>query len=955
MSVSWCRNDSRCVSLWNACLKVSDISWDCVDVSKSKIRVRYLKFKMPVVNLLELDIKTVFEGHTIKEVEQIQKKIQNESERKKVELRTLVGERYRDLIEAADTIAEMKQTSECVIARICNMEETCHKLQQKYLIGFKMDPPEQMLESNKSNEAYDSIVMQIKILMDIPEQIWSAVDTENFLLATQLFLFAQHINYSLRIEVGNSDLATKYPIILKQWGVISHFRNVILTGCNKVLQSLELPVESAANCLASLVLLDGMASTELLKKLITLRSQAVEAVIKDESHLSVRNRISLSVKMLTHVIDLLYSCFVETNGKEQGLVLQCVEEVAGSNAPTTLSLLKVDRDLTDKFLSPFAKSHKPSTRGEIEPIPEAELKNNLTNWLSWVEGFVKREVSKLLDLVTSVKGIHNIREEVLALEVPQNWEIMCKKLSLEKTVNFWGDYFQLLLTERVKGIVSIKWDETLFNLKTDLFDTLNKVAHDKCEYPEHDLRWYIWKDSPSDIPQKLNRNGADNERLLLMKTRGFSPNLAKLCESFDRNLLNLLQDLHLYLYQSQKSTTTTTDLLAVKISSTLNKFVDREIVQEQLQVISTQKVHELSQFIRDECLVEDAKVGKREVNAILTARFFQALTILCPSLNKCFTLSKVSGIVIPNTKWQSICDTLRDDSLAAWTVWAKIFKRKIHDHKEGIMPRSLNVLKMQTMICDWEKVTIEEEAEEGKRMKSEILVPYQPSISVQKFLAVVSKDLNSIIPHTLPKKILHEIVDTVVTELFEYYAELSKNDDLKQKQALQTLLDTKYVTLLMIPRENKKFVDKSSQICDDIQSKIDPFDLDVFYPFIHANVKKSAQRTQLIFGNLVPHSEQLLSVLGARMNPVAGDGAKGATEAPGVLAVCSGAPWFPPLTVTAPARTVPIVSIASLQDKSMRKKTPTKTHARTDSAGASIKSGAAAFFGAMGSDWFGTG
>lgn len=89
--------------------------------------------------------------------------------------------------------------------------------------------------------------MQIKILMDIPEQIWSAVDSEDFLLAAQLFLFAQHINYSLRIEIGDSDLASKYPITLKQWGIISHFRSVILTGCNKSLQSLELSVEVRSN------------------------------------------------------------------------------------------------------------------------------------------------------------------------------------------------------------------------------------------------------------------------------------------------------------------------------------------------------------------------------------------------------------------------------------------------------------------------------------------------------------------------------------------------------------------------------------------------------------------------------------------------------------------------------------------------------------------------------------
>lgn len=62
-----------------------DFRW-CVKVGINKVK------KMPVFNnLLDLDINKVFQDHTIKEIEQIQKKLQNESERKKVELRTLVG------------------------------------------------------------------------------------------------------------------------------------------------------------------------------------------------------------------------------------------------------------------------------------------------------------------------------------------------------------------------------------------------------------------------------------------------------------------------------------------------------------------------------------------------------------------------------------------------------------------------------------------------------------------------------------------------------------------------------------------------------------------------------------------------------------------------------------------------------------------------------------------------
>lgn len=52
--------------------------------------------------------------------------------------------------------------------------------------------------------------------------------------------------------------------------------------------------------------------------------------------------------------------------------------------------------------------------------------------------------------------------------------------------------------------------------------------------------------------------------------------------------------------------------------------------------------------------------------------------------------------------------------------------------------------------------------------------------------------------------------------------------------------------------------------------------------------------------------EQLHSILGARIEH--GEGIRAVKDPPGVLALCSGAPWFPPLAITAPAKNVPIVS-----------------------------------------------
>lgn len=51
----------------------------------------------------------------------------------------IFSERYRDLIEAADTISIMKNLSEKVIEDVNKMKTATAELQQRQVSGFKMD------------------------------------------------------------------------------------------------------------------------------------------------------------------------------------------------------------------------------------------------------------------------------------------------------------------------------------------------------------------------------------------------------------------------------------------------------------------------------------------------------------------------------------------------------------------------------------------------------------------------------------------------------------------------------------------------------------------------------------------------------------------------------------------------------------------------------------------------
>ncbi|XP_043265758.1 conserved oligomeric Golgi complex subunit 1 isoform X1 [Colletes gigas] len=900
-------------------------------------------------NYLELDINKLFEDFTIKEIEGIQKKIQHESDRKKIELRTLVGERYRDLILAADTIGNMKVTSERVISRITNIEDKFRELQKKYLIGFKMEPVTNQTD-RKVEGIQDSVIIQIKILMDIPQHIWSSIESKNLLFATQLYLVAQHINYSLLFEVGTTELSKKYQIVSKQWDIISQFKNIILNECYNILQSLDVQSESIANCLAALVLLNGSSFSDLLEMLISMRNRAIKFVVTDENDSNVKNKIKLCIEILIQTVNLIYSCFIRTNDKSGGLVLQYITKIQDHEAHSLLSQLDFNQELLQEFLPPVIKQHKLFVQSTPENFLLPDLQKNIKSWLEWVAEFCNLEVAKLLNLIVSIKGLYYVREEAVSINLPENWNSIWEELSLPR-ITFWVEFFQPIISQRVKSIINDKWMETIAALKSDIADLLKKLVHDKFEYPEHDLRWFVWKDSPSDIPQKLTKNGGpDNRRSLLMKTKGYSPNILKLCESFDASLHALLSDLEQYLYETERVMSIKENLLSTNISLISDTFSDRVEIQEHLQTISTSMIQDFISFVKTTCVNDKPEHGQREINTIVMARFLLALTTLGSNLNKCFTLAKVPGLTITNMKWQSICDKLKEESISVWASWAASYKTKMNEHKRKYISKEpLDGFRIHLVISEWEKVTIEEDSGEGKRIKSEILVPYQPSIQLQKFLTAVSKDLNKIIPHTLPKKVLHEIIEDVAVELLNYYLTALSNVNLSQKQALQVLFDIKYCTLLMVPRENKTLSDLSARACDSVLSKIDPFDYDVFNPFIHTNVKKSAQRSLLILGNLVPHLEQLHSILGARSEYGNSEGVK--LDLPSVLALCTGAPWFPPLTVTAPARNLPLVSV-TLPEKAQRKKVTNKENTKIDSAGATIKSGAAAFFGAMGTDWF---
>lgn len=100
------------------------------------------------------------------------------------------------------------------------------------------------------------------------------------------------------------------------------------------------------------------------------------------------------------------------------------------------------------------------------------------------------------------------------------------------------------------------------------------------------------------------------------------------------------------------------------------------------------------------------------------------------------------------------------------------------------------------------------------------------------------------LPHTLPKQVHLRFIERNVSVILDsYVAVLDVN--LNQNLSLQFLFDVKFLTMFCIPKENIELMQKSQVICDKLRSKVDPFDLDVFYSYIQNNVKQCVFQSQV--------------------------------------------------------------------------------------------------------------
>nr|XP_020662380.1 conserved oligomeric Golgi complex subunit 1 [Pogona vitticeps] len=802
--------------------------------------------------------EALFETYTTAELRAVERQLRAGIEGKREELRQMVGERYRDLIEAADTIAEMRLSAQHLLEAVQDLQQR----RARGRSGAPAHPPAQRAAGRpapESQERFYCLAAQIQLLLQIPEKIWSAMESSQYLYAAQLYLLCCHLHGLLQLDTSGtrySPILARFPILARQVAAATHFRSTILQESKSLLKCQTVLDQAVAEALCSAMLLEDSSPRQALADFLLARKSAVQQLLNQPHHdagikVQICSLMDLLATTLYQAHALFYTPPEGTPADPSlpcGLLFSTLETITNPHpAGKGITVLNEETRLSSsfKYLPSSITEFQPTLRTLAHPISQDYLKDTLQQWINMCKEDIRSGITNLLVYVKSLKGLAGIRDAVWELltseSISQNWEMICGRL-LDKPISFWDDLLQQLFLDRLQTLTKEGFDDISSNSRELLVLAIQELeakfdpsAHNKNILFEHNMASFLWSENPNDLlPDAAWISVANRSQFtksgLSMKAQAHSPGVQSFCAALDSKLKAKLDDLLSYLPSDSSLAKDSTP--AHFRNSAFDRFADAGTVEELLRSHCIRCVNCVLVCVREELQrAQDVLQGctdalhNPKINTVLfMARLCRSLGELCPHLKQCilgksgclenvtrepWSLKKVGKGKIQEknpvkAKWQELKEQLLQESLAAYRIWSTaVAKVLVHNFTESLLKDEAgSILATAT---NWEEIEIEEESETGSSVKSKIRLPVQPSWCVQFLLFGLCQEVNRVGGQTLPKVTLQELLKTCMTEVLAGYEKFSdrKHDKkegklpITQNRALQLLYDLRYLNIIL--------------------------------------------------------------------------------------------------------------------------------------------------------------
>ncbi|PWN51555.1 hypothetical protein IE53DRAFT_46391 [Violaceomyces palustris] len=235
------------------------------------------------------DPDQVFTKLPVKQVELFHLAVRDAAAAKRQELRSLVGERYTELLGTANTIIDMAHSSSQLKERLGALKLGVRKDSfgdgDGDLSGHDL-AEEEFLRQQREDQVF-SIGASLKLLMDAPEFVWRSIEKGKTLTAAWTFILARVVWWDLmeRRKPSNPedltiDVKAAFPFVEKQWQGLVPMRKQIIQRAVDLLAIADLGLQVTMDQLATVILLDNLKIPQAFSLLLSQRRNAIKEILR---------------------------------------------------------------------------------------------------------------------------------------------------------------------------------------------------------------------------------------------------------------------------------------------------------------------------------------------------------------------------------------------------------------------------------------------------------------------------------------------------------------------------------------------------------------------------------------------------------------------------------------------------------------------------------------------------
>ncbi|VFQ69119.1 unnamed protein product [Cuscuta campestris] len=217
------------------------------------------------------DAELLFRTKPIAEIRNVEIATRRQIQDKSEELRQLVGNRYRDLIDSADSIVLMKASCESISANISAIYRgILHSLSS----ATASNSPTSI---DHTKARIYGIACRVKYLVDTPENIWGCLDESMFLESSARYIRAKLVHYSLTSNTESKNVLSNFPLLQHQWQMVETFKAQISQRSRDRLLDLtiELGIDAYGDALAAVAVIDDLDPKQVLALFLERRKLCI--------------------------------------------------------------------------------------------------------------------------------------------------------------------------------------------------------------------------------------------------------------------------------------------------------------------------------------------------------------------------------------------------------------------------------------------------------------------------------------------------------------------------------------------------------------------------------------------------------------------------------------------------------------------------------------------------------